>query len=272
MVDDGHAEAPLGPQQRVGVATLAREEQRAEAAQVVPEHVRAVGVFALDRPERRRGREQDVHPVLRGHAPERAGIGRAGRLPFVEDGRVPVDQRAVHDVGVADDPADVGRRPEDLSRLRAVHVLHAPLQGDRVPSVVAHDAFGNARGAGRVEDVERVGRGEGNARRRPRVRHELRPLDIAPGDHVRVLLRPLDDDAPIRLRRGDRDRLIEQRLVRYDAARLEPARGADDQLRLRVVDPSSQLVRSKPPNTTEWMAPMRAQASMAITASGTMGM
>jgi len=29
---------------------------------------------------------------------------------------------------------------------------------------------------------------------------------------------------------------------------------------------------AKPPKTTEWMAPMRAQASMAITASGTMGM
>ena len=29
---------------------------------------------------------------------------------------------------------------------------------------------------------------------------------------------------------------------------------------------------AKPPNTTEWMAPMRAQASMAKTASGTMGM
>jgi len=28
----------------------------------------------------------------------------------------------------------------------------------------------------------------------------------------------------------------------------------------------------KPPNTTEWMAPRRAQASIAITASGTIGM
>ena len=29
---------------------------------------------------------------------------------------------------------------------------------------------------------------------------------------------------------------------------------------------------AKPPNTTEWIAPMRAQASMANTASGTIGM
>ena len=29
---------------------------------------------------------------------------------------------------------------------------------------------------------------------------------------------------------------------------------------------------AKPPNTTEWIAPIRAQASMPITASGTIGM
>ncbi len=29
---------------------------------------------------------------------------------------------------------------------------------------------------------------------------------------------------------------------------------------------------AKPPNTTEWMAPSRAQASMASSASGTIGM
>jgi hypothetical protein len=39
-----------------------------------------------------------------------------------------------------------------------------------------------------------------------------------------------------------------------------------------VVDAVGQLRGAKPPNTTEWMAPMRAQASMATTASGTMGM
>ena len=31
-------------------------------------------------------------------------------------------------------------------------------------------------------------------------------------------------------------------------------------------------IAEKPPNTTEWIAPMRAQACMAITASGTIGM
>jgi len=35
---------------------------------------------------------------------------------------------------------------------------------------------------------------------------------------------------------------------------------------------SRRASAEKPPNTTEWGAPMRAQASMAIAASGTIGM
>ncbi len=34
----------------------------------------------------------------------------------------------------------------------------------------------------------------------------------------------------------------------------------------------ARLTEAKPPNTTEWIAPMRAQASMANTASGIIGM
>ena len=45
---------------------------------------------------------------------------------------------------------------------------------------------------------------------------------------------------------------------------------------IRVGFASSMRVASslgaKPPKTTEWMAPRRAQASIAITASGTIGM
>jgi len=34
---------------------------------------------------------------------------------------------------------------------------------------------------------------------------------------------------------------------------------------------SRSAVALKPPNTTEWIAPMRAQASIAITSSGSIG-
>jgi hypothetical protein len=35
---------------------------------------------------------------------------------------------------------------------------------------------------------------------------------------------------------------------------------------------AARLAAANPPNTTEWIAPMRAQASMAKAASGTIGM
>ena len=38
-----------------------------------------------------------------------------------------------------------------------------------------------------------------------------------------------------------------------------------------LIRPASSCA-AKPPNTTEWIAPIRAQASIAIAASGTIGM
>ena len=75
----------------------------------------------------------------------------------------PVEQRRVDDVGVADDPADVRGRPEDVAGVGVVDVGHAPPQRDGVAAVVAHDALRAAGRARRVEDVERVGGGHGHA-------------------------------------------------------------------------------------------------------------
>lgn len=48
--------------------------------------------------------------------------------------------------------------------------------------------------------------------------------------------------------------------------------GGDHHLRLAIDDASGQGLGEKPPKTTEWIAPMRVQASMATTASGIIGM
>ena len=57
---------------------------------------------------------------------------------------------------------------------------------------------------------------------------------------------------------------------------MRPGSMPHDAARMATGVASSMRVASsgaaKPPNTTEWMAPMRAQASMAITASATIGM
>jgi hypothetical protein len=48
--------------------------------------------------------------------------------------------------------------------------------------------------------------------------------------------------------------------------------GGDHGLGLAIVEAIPQGLGGKAPNTTEWGAPMRAQASMAMAASGTIGM
>ena len=66
---------------------------------------------------------------------------------------------------------------------------------------------------------------------------------IAAGDELAAMLRPLQDDAGLRLDAGEADRLVEQRLVLHDAAGLEPAARREDQLRLGVLDPGRKFLR-----------------------------
>ena len=117
----------------------------------------ALGVFLLDRAERRGRREQHLDVVLADDPPERAGIGRAHRLSLVHDRSAAGQKRRVHDVGMAHDPAHVRSRPVHVAGLDAVDVLHAPAERHRVAAVVAHHALGLARRARGIEDVERVG-------------------------------------------------------------------------------------------------------------------
>ncbi len=90
--------------------------------------------------------------------------------------------------------------------------------------------------------------------------------------HLCLRHRTLQQQDAVRLVLGEVDSSIEQRLVGDDAARFDTAGG----VRIATGLLSSRRVASsgaaKPPNTTEWMAPMRAQASMPIAASGIIGM
>ena len=198
VVDHRHAEPLLGPAHRVRVGALAGEEQAAQAGEIVARDQPAVRVLLLDGAQRRRRGEQRGHPVLGDHAPEGAGVGRADRLALVEHGGAAVDERRVDDVGVADHPADVGGRPEHLARLNAVDVGHRPFERDHVAAVVADDALGLAGRAGGVEDVERVGGGDGDARLLaaggPCPRHLGGVVAVAGGVEFGAVLFALDDD------------------------------------------------------------------------------
>ncbi len=94
---------------------------------------------------------------------------------------------------------------------------------------------------------------------------------IAARGELARLLRPLQDDAGIRLGGGEADRFVEQRLV------LDNAPGSMPQLAEKISFGLASSMRvasslaAKPPNTTLCTAPIRAQASIATTASGTIG-
>ena len=260
-----------------GIGALAGQEQRAEGAEVVAADVLALGVLLLDGAEGRGRGEHGGHLVLGDHAPEGARVRRADRLALVEDRRAAVQQRRIADVGVAHHPAHVGGGPEGLAGLDAVVVLHGPLERHHVPAVVAHHALGLARGAGRVEDVERVGGldrdAAGLAAARAWHRRWRPPSRGRARDHRRLGHGPLQHEDGLRLVLGEVDGGVEQRLVvrRCGRARCRRRpRGSPPALASSMRVASSGA--AKPPNTTEWMAPMRAQASMAITASGIIGM
>jgi hypothetical protein len=141
VVDDRHLQPLFRPLERLGIATLACEEERAEPRKVVAGDVLAVRILLPNGAKGRRGREQGADAVLLDHAPEGTGVGRPHRLPLVEDGRAAVEQGRVHGVRVPDGPADVRRGPIDLAGVDVVDVLHRPRERDRVAAVVAHDAF-----------------------------------------------------------------------------------------------------------------------------------
>ena len=157
-----------------------------------------------------------------------------------------MQQRPVDDVGMADDPADVGGRPEGIAGLEVVDRPHRPFERDEIAADVAHHPLGDPGRAGGVEDVERIGRSQIRAWR-PLARgfgglDQRGPVVVAPLDHPRGDLRALEDDAVSRLVPGKADSEIEQRLILHDAARLDAAARGQDHLRLGVVDAGRELL------------------------------
>ncbi len=184
------------------------------------------------------------------HAPERAGVRRADRLAFVENGRAAVDQRRVDDVGMADHPADVGGGPPYFARFDAVEIFHRPFERDHVSAIVAHDALRPTGGARRVEYVERIGGGDrhavvNRAGVNERVVAQARPVVVAAADQGRLGLRALQDQTGAGLVCRKRNRFVEQRLVADDAAGLDAATRRQDHFRLGVVDPGGEFARGK---------------------------
>src|SRR3989442_10136510 len=96
MIDDRNFELFLSPRERVRVASLAGEKQRAQTTKIIATDVIAVGVFAFDRPKGCRRREERADAMLGNHAPEGAGVWSAYWLPFIKHARVAVEEWTIN--------------------------------------------------------------------------------------------------------------------------------------------------------------------------------
>ena len=191
-------------------------------------------VLLLEDADRRRRREHRRDAVLLDQPPPDAGVG-TDRQAFVEDRRHAGDERAVDDVAVADDPADVAGREVGLAGLAAEDVLHARGERDRVAAGVALDALRPAGGAAGVERVARMRRIEPGARHDDveMVLAPRRVVLVASGDALHRRQAAIDEQHFRRAVPGKPDRLVEQRLVGDDLAGAAARVGADDHGRAR---------------------------------------
>jgi hypothetical protein len=245
VVHHGDAQLFGGPDGGGRIAALAGEIQRLQLREIMLGAQLALGVLLLDGAQGGGGGEQHAHLVLGTDAPEGAGIGRADRLALVHDAGAAGEQRGVDDVGMADDPADIAGRPVHVPGLDTVDHAHGVEQGDGVAAGVAHHALGLSGRAGGVEDVERIGGGHRHGVGRGGGGFGGGEIVVAARLHRGAGLRALEHQAGLRLVGADLDRLIHHRLVGHHAAGLEPAGGADDQLRLRILDALGQFGRGE---------------------------
>jgi hypothetical protein len=105
------------------------------------------------------------------------------------------------------------------------------------------------------------------------LRAQRRVIDVATGHTGPPLVQAAVDHQHFFGREfGERAGFVEQVLVRYDLAAAHAGFAGDDQFGLASSMRVAREPDAKPPNTTEWMAPMRAQARMAKAASAIIGM
>ncbi len=235
-VDDRAAAAAdmaVVPLPRGRVDRLAHRAEDAQAGKVVPAWVHLCMAFrGLDqRADRRRRGVEDADLVVLDHLPEAPRVGVGGNA-FEDDLGGAHRERAVGDVGVPGDPADVGGAPEHVGGLQVEGPLHRHRRMQQVAAARVLHTLGLAGRARGVEQEQRMlGRdplrlaGVGLAAGQlvqPQVARRLEG-DLSAGA-------PIDDDVPDRLAPAERERLVDDGLQRQRlaAAQLLVGRDHDD--------------------------------------------
>ncbi len=96
---------------------------------------------------------EDVDAVFFDEAPEAVGLGEIGRA-FVHHSGGAGGERAVQNIAVSGDPADIGGAPVGVFLVQVEDPLHGHVGLQEISGGGVDDAFGLAGGAGGVEHVE----------------------------------------------------------------------------------------------------------------------
>ena len=188
-VDDGAtlvAHVFVVPHPGLGVDGLTHRTEDAQAAQVRAVWVHGSVTFRrLD--ERADGRGCGVEDrafVFLDHLPETACV-REGGDAFKNDLGRTCRQRAVGNIRVARDPADVGRAPEHIFGAQVKRPVHRELGPQQITTGAVLHTLGFAGGARRVEDKQRVLGPHSHGRAFTALaRNGVGERFVAPGNHV----------------------------------------------------------------------------------------
>ena len=102
-----------------------------------------------------RGGVEDGDTIVGNELPETVGLGPVWR-PLVHEAGRPVGERAVDEVAVTCDPADVGGAPVDILFLEIEDILSSGVGADQVTAGGVEDSLGLPGRAAGVENEERM--------------------------------------------------------------------------------------------------------------------
>ncbi len=229
------------PHPRFRVDRLTDAAEQPQLRQVVLR--RDVVAELHQRADRRRRGVEDRHAVLLADLPEAAAIGE-GRRAFVHHQRRAGSERAVADVAVAGDPADVGGAPEDVVVLDVEHPLGRQLGAQQVTRARVLDALGLAGGAGGIEQEQWMLRVDPfRIASRRLACDQVVPPDVAALDHRHLVPRALQHDHGLDGLAAHRQRLV-GRGLELDLVPAAPAGvGGDQAARAGVLDAVLQRQR-----------------------------
>ena len=115
-------------------------------------------------------------------------------------------------------------------------------------AIFAHHALGRPRRPRGVEDIERIAGQERHGRRDRIVRSlgpQRRPIDIVRRRKIGFEPITLEEHDMIDLVAGERERLVDHRLIGDGALPLDPARGGEQQARGGIIDPLGEFERGE---------------------------